>query len=662
MKKKFVLFFALLCQVLGVAAEDKVYISNFSINAGETKRIELCFDTESTDITRLEGTVTMPAGLTVQNQAATGYTWMSGNGARTGGALVSYNPNTGGVIITSGQFTAGTGAVGYIDVMASTTLASTSTITITGFTVKKTDNSTADVASQNCTVTLGDSQGGGEGGGEGGGGDEQGDAVTFAFSPTSLTLAKGQTATVDVTLTNDMALTGMQATLSTSNGVTITNVTRGDRAAGRFNYNGEKGTLMILGGISGNEGTVFTISLKVDDEFTGSALLTVGGLKVTTAGAKSISASDITLPITVTGLATLSLSKEKIALKAGESDTVSVLLSSGADMTGFQSVLTLPENVTATLSNKISEYYLSYNPNNGKIIYMGGLAGESIPAGDNIRLFTLTLTGGAEFNATSEATLTGIKFTTSSAQSIGVPDVTIPVELAVTLGENDDNSALLEALDGQTCTVTLDRANIVAGMWNTVAVPFTISAEKLTALQALLGEGATLSLKTLESSSLEDESLSLNFIAANEIEAGKPYLLKVSKDIDLSKVAFDGVVISKDAVPTVTEAVTLVPTLGLTEVTGEKESILFMKSGNKLANPATLPSNMKGFRAYFQIAEGSSAREFVLNTDYVVTGIVSVDANAQNNNENIYTLEGVRVNNSARKGVYIMNGKKVIIK
>ena len=72
MNKHIILLIALLCQVLGVAAEDKVYISNFSIKAGETKRIELCFDTDRTDVTRLQGTVTMPEGLTVVNQSAQG--------------------------------------------------------------------------------------------------------------------------------------------------------------------------------------------------------------------------------------------------------------------------------------------------------------------------------------------------------------------------------------------------------------------------------------------------------------------------------------------------------------------------------------------------------------------------------------------------------------
>ena len=294
MKKHIILSLALLCQVLSVAAEDedKVYISDFSIKAGETKRIELCFDTDREDITRLQGTVTMPEGLTVVNQSSTAglSTWMTGNSNRTGGATVSYNPSTGGVLMTTGQFKAGTGAVAYIDVTASSSLAETSPITITGFFVKKSDGTYADVASENCTVTRDVS----------GQGSEQSGDVRFAFIPTSKTLEKGQTATVDVTMTNDMTLTGMQATLTASTGLTITSVTKSNRMIGAFRYNTTSGLIMSFGGIDGNEGTVFTVGLKLDDDFTGSsATLTISGLKVTTGAAKSIAASDITLTVTV---------------------------------------------------------------------------------------------------------------------------------------------------------------------------------------------------------------------------------------------------------------------------------------------------------------------------------------------------------------------------
>ncbi len=48
--------------------------------------------------------------------------------------------------------------------------------------------------------------------------------------------------------------------------------------------------------------------------------------------------------------------------------------------------------------------------------------------------------------------------------------------------------------------------------------------------------------------------------------------------------------------------------------------------------------------------------------DEGTTGITAVDATAKAAVEGIYTLQGVRVNNMNQKGVYIVNGKKVIVK
>ena len=48
-------------------------------------------------------------------------------------------------------------------------------------------------------------------------------------------------------------------------------------------------------------------------------------------------------------------------------------------------------------------------------------------------------------------------------------------------------------------------------------------------------------------------------------------------------------------------------------------------------------------------------------SDNVLTGITSVEKSEANNSQNIYTLDGRKVKNP-RKGVYIVDGKKVMIK
>ena len=644
MKKNFFLLFALLCQVLGVAAEDKVYISDFGIKVGETKRIELCFDTEANDVVNVQGYVTLPAGLTIIDQGSNN--WLTPNAGR-GAGIANMNPSTGAVTIMAfgGNISAGTGAIAYITVQADANLGETSTITLSNFTAKYGTESSS-VAFSNCTVT----REAGSGSGGDGGGDEQSDELSFAFNPESLSLIKGQVATVDVTLTNGMSLTGMQATLTTGTGLTITGVTKGDRMVGNFSYNSEKGTIVTLGSISGNEGTVFTVTLKVGDNFTGSSTLKVSGLKVTTAAAASKSAEDITLPVTVVGPAAITLSQDKVALSAGESADVDVLLTSSISLNLLSAKLELPENVTVTVNNAIS--YLSYTTPN--FMYIGGMFSTPIPAGNNYRLCTLRLTADDGFAASGEVKLTGITTTTAAAQSIGVPEVTLPVEIAVTLEEGTDNGTVLEALAGQTCTVTLQRT-LRTGNWNSFAVPFDIDAATLTTL----GFSA---VKELVSSTLEGERLTLSFADAESIVAGKPYMVQVNADLE--NPTFDGKVLSATTTPVVTDYANFVPVTGKTMVTDDPTSVLFMGAGNELLHPSAANQSIKGFRAYFVLPSlGANVKSFDLDFSDNATSIsTTLNEKGQMNNNIVYDLQGRRVNGSAKKGVFIVNGKKTIIK
>ena len=64
--------------------------------------------------------------------------------------------------------------------------------------------------------------------------------------------------------------------------------------------------------------------------------------------------------------------------------------------------------------------------------------------------------------------------------------------------------------------------------------------------------------------------------------------------------------------------------------------------------------------AYLPATAGTGAREFIAIDDNTTTGVNSID-NGQLTIDNVYNLNGQRVNN-AKKGLYIVNGKKVVIK
>ena len=222
----------------------------------------------------------------------------------------------------------------------------------------------------------------------------------------------------------------------------------------------------------------------------------------------------------------------------------------------------------------------------------------------------------------------------------------------ISLSEESDNSKTLTMFDGQTADVNLTRT-LAAGGWNTLAVPFSADA-------ATLGLSVA---KELESATLEGQTLTLNFKDATTIEAGKPYLVKVAANVE--NPTFDGVIVSSAAEPTTTAVVDFIPTLGATTITGDDaKTVLFLAAENKLKNPTALPTDMKGFRAYFQLkGEGAQVKAFQLNLgEDEATGIQTIDNGQLIMDNEVYDLQGRRVNKAAQKGVYIVNGKKTIIK
>ena len=107
----------------------------------------------------------------------------------------------------------------------------------------------------------------------------------------------------------------------------------------------------------------------------------------------------------------------------------------------------------------------------------------------------------------------------------------------------------------------------------------------------------------------------------------------------------------------------------------EEHTKLYLGEANKLYY-ATKSKNIDAFRAYFQLNNGltagdtsnASVRAFVLNfgDDGEVTGIVAQPTlNSQFSilNSEWYDLSGRKLNGKpTTKGLYINNGKKVVIK
>ncbi|MBO4841722.1 MAG: C10 family peptidase [Bacteroidaceae bacterium] len=264
--------------------------------------------------------------------------------------------------------------------------------------------------------------------------------------------------------------------------------------------------------------------------------------------------------------------------------------------------------------------------------------------------------GGSLFtNSPTNATLIMPDGTTAISAII---DKKIPT---IFLADTEDNTSLLSTNDGVTRNVILPGRTLQTGSYNTFAVPFDIPASQYSAYNII-------GVKKLTGSSFDSSTGVLSLTFADEtkkIEAGHPYLVKVSANT--MSPTFDEVLIYAEAKPVTTTAVNFVPTFGKTEVTGDEKSILFLGANNTLYNPDSLPSYMRGMRAYFQLKGNVAlAHEFRMELDDDADGIQDIQDSKfkiQNVEGIWYTLDGRKLSGKPTvSGIYLNNGKKVIIK
>lgn len=135
---------------------------------------------------------------------------------------------------------------------------------------------------------------------------------------------------------------------------------------------------------------------------------------------------------------------------------------------------------------------------------------------------------GAEGTTYGESTYTGI---TAYANGLKYNSkYYLPITpVVLSLADNDDNSTALSTNNGDLANVTLDGRTLYCdGDWNTLTLPFSLTAEEIAASPLA---GLTIK-KLLDTSNLDgDGKLTLNFEDATTIEAGKPYIVKKKADL-----------------------------------------------------------------------------------------------------------------------------------
>ena len=305
-----------------------------------------------------------------------------------------------------------------------------------------------------------------------------------------------------------------------------------------------------------------------------------------------------------------------------------------------------------------------------------------------------------DFNLYTDARLTtpladAIPFNASTG------NVTLYPAIELTINNNDSqaaedekNTAVISnaASISVGCIVTLaDRTLYKDGDWNTLCLPFNLGnpeAEEGHYFDGTLLEGAT--VKTLASTEFADGTLTMNFVDVHEIIAGAPYIVKWEGDgsNNLVNPVFTGVTIDATMHDRVCDlgdgkSISLVGNYSpvvYAAGTAHKD-VLFLGSGSTLYYPdGTNATTINSCRAYFQLNgisagdpnDSNGIKAFKLNFgDGETTGVEEIVNGKSSNSKSDdawYDLQGRRMKNEGMKneklthGLYIHNGKKVIIK
>lgn len=264
-----------------------------------------------------------------------------------------------------------------------------------------------------------------------------------------------------------------------------------------------------------------------------------------------------------------------------------------------------------------------------------------------------------ELNSTSEVTLT---IHVASEGGNNYPGFYEPQLLAMPMDVTLEDTKNYNEAPALVANVTLKRK--LGEKWNTIVLPFALNE---TQVKEMFGEGAKVA--AYKGSTVNGDHVTLNFEEQTSMEAQTPYMIKPGTDAS-KKV--NGVVLE--------------PASGLKKVedanhngidfvgnytTGQTlQQNCFFISNNTFYR-ASGQETMKAYRATFQVPSSLSAAK-IMNTVFVgeggsVTAIDDVHVSPQGSFD-VYHINGMLVKKNAidlnglDKGIYIINGKKYVVK
>ena len=348
--------------------------------------------------------------------------------------------------------------------------------------------------------------------------------------------------------------------------------------------------------------------------------------------------------------------------------------------TSLQFDATFPEGFATTGNYTISSLWPNASATVGDVI--DGYATIPVSSADEITRTDVEGLLSVEFKVAEnvalgdyDVTLSKITFGYGFVDKDIAPDVTFRVHVANTVVLDENATTPPKARENVGVRV---KRTIKANEWSTICLPFAMTEAQC---KEAFGDDVELadftSYDIEQNEAKETVGITVNFADVTAIEANHPYIIKVGADI--SEFSVDGVTIAPDEEGAYTQFDN--------GETGRKQVIYGWFVGTYHAD-TTVPADclflsdnnfwysagqtkMKAFRAYFELNDklthpaddtqaDSRLRLHIIPGE--TTGIAEKSSAVRLGHTATYDLQGRRVTSPRGKGLYISEGRKIIVK
>ncbi|MBR1447662.1 MAG: hypothetical protein IJ588_02805 [Prevotella sp.] len=354
--------------------------------------------------------------------------------------------------------------------------------------------------------------------------------------------------------------------------------------------------------------------------------------------------------------ATASAETIELALITDEEDANyanrAAVLPTGADLTAIYSALSLEYNTTA-----LSSYIDTESKLKAEALEHGTVADGDAVNGVYYNGIIINATKVSNYDAANNNFVLTAAFAQLTVTSADIVDLDKDAE---------DNVTTITANKNLKKNVRIKGRKLYANQWNAVTLPFAVNP-----LEFCKAINAYAVFDVLQTSGEK-----MNFkITINDIEAYTPFLVKVDKEIALNDITFNKVTIepiNDENLTQSNDAYSFVGTLNKGDYDGKLWS--FQPNDDNgdikvlLRAEVDEKYSINAFNAYITSKEANADTPapviIIEEADGSTTSIVGVNAEGiAVTADGWYTLNGVKLNAApTQKGIYIQNGKKVVVK